>query len=74
MRIHVRLYATLADHAPPDGTLDQPVGATIADVIKTLDIAADAARLTFVNGRSKPHATTLSDGDELAIFPPVGGG
>ncbi len=48
-------------------------GPRIADVIATLGLPDDP-RVVFINGRHAPEDTVLSDGDRLAIFPPVAGG
>jgi molybdopterin converting factor small subunit len=39
-----------------------------------LGLPDDVVRVVFVNGRARPRDWALSDGDELGIFPPIGGG
>ena len=50
-----------------------PRGTTVADVIAQLGLP-DEPRVVFVNGRHAPDDAVLTDGDRLAIFPPVAGG
>jgi molybdopterin synthase sulfur carrier subunit len=77
--VHVRLFATLRRLHPdlPPGQsfpVALPEGATMADLIRALELPEEEVKLVFVNGRSRAQAHILSDGDEIGIFPPVGGG
>lgn len=77
--VQVKLFATLR-RARPDVPLGQPFpvelreGATTADLMRTLELPEEEVKLIFVNGRSREPDHVLSDGDEVGIFPPVGGG
>ncbi len=79
MRIKVKLFATLAECVsgveagePFDVALKQP--ATLADLIGHLGLPEDQTKLVFVNGRMENTDFLLSDGDEVGVFPPIGGG
>lgn len=79
MKVDVVLFATLAKYQP-DGaggrhprTFDLAEGATIGDVIAMLGLP-DEPRVIFVNSRHADEGDALSEGDRLAIFPPVAGG
>jgi len=79
MKVHVSLFATLSQYQP-DGKggrspreFDLSEGTTIAEVIESLHLP-DEPRVVFVNGRHAPDEHVLSDGERLAIFPPVAGG
>ena len=74
MHISVRLYASLREGHEAEEELEVPTGSTIASVIETLNVAANAVTLTFINGRHGSLETVLHDSDHLALFPPVGGG
>jgi molybdopterin converting factor small subunit len=37
-------------------------------------VPPDEVKRTFVNGLSKAPSHPLSDGDRVALFPPIGGG
>jgi sulfur-carrier protein len=79
MRIKVKLFATLTRVI--DGAkaglpmeIDLAEGATLNDLIKTLKLPTDQVKVTFVNGRSQDLSYVLHEGDEIGIFPPIGGG
>jgi molybdopterin synthase sulfur carrier subunit len=79
MRVHARLYAGLArlladveSGVPFEVKLAE--GATVGDLLLQLRLSQKTVKLTFVNGRSRPAEHLLEDGDEVGLFPPVGGG
>jgi molybdopterin converting factor subunit 1 len=81
MRVTVLLFAQLAEalHAR-EMMLDLEEGATVEDALGTLgDVHDTIAQLrdriaVAVNERYASLATALSDGDVLALIPPVSGG
>jgi sulfur carrier protein ThiS len=83
MRVVLRLHATLRDYLP-EGTdttgarLDLPEGATIPDALAKLAVPLSLAHIILINGRHvlKPDVPTrrLAEGDELVVFPAIGGG
>jgi molybdopterin synthase catalytic subunit len=81
MRIRVRLFAIQRELAGArEVALDLPDGAAIADAWTALVgrhpvLAPGRDSVRFArNGGYADAATTLADGDELAIIPPVSGG
>jgi sulfur-carrier protein len=74
MRIRVKCFATLADHTPADGFLDLQDGAAVAAMLPLLGLGASDIKLVFVNSRNSSLETILADGDQVGIFPAVGGG
>lgn len=78
MHVDVALFASLSGfHTQPGEsrtrTYELPEGTTIADVIALLGLPNEP-RIVFVAGRHAEESAVLSDGDRLAIFPPVAGG
>ena len=88
LKIRVKLYATLLQ-VLPQAVLDRhpqpiragspldielPDGSSLADVVDHLMLPREKVRVIFVNGRAKPLDYRLVSGDEIGIFPPVGGG
>ena len=76
MRVTVRLFAALREQA---GVRERPLersrGATVADVWPRLDLGEEPAGLLYALNREYVERTAaLSDGDELAVIPPVSGG
>lgn len=84
MKITFKLFATLTDHLPPDARrsnqvmLDVAPEATISQIIEPFGLPPRLVHLVLVNGRyiepDKRLSTTLSEGDVLAIWPPIAGG
>jgi molybdopterin converting factor subunit 1 len=82
MRVHVRLFAVLREHAGCDGIdLELDDGATVADALHSLQERASLAeplgRLPVVMAVNRDYAVptrTLTADDELALIPPVSGG
>jgi MoaE-MoaD fusion protein len=76
MHVTVRLFAALRERA---GTgrreLELPAGATAGDVFAALAIGEEPPGLAYaVNQEYSERSAALSDGDEIALIPPVSGG
>jgi molybdopterin synthase sulfur carrier subunit len=88
MKIYVKLYATLAASVPESISarqtgktrtgsrleLELPEGSTVADLMARLALPQDQVIVTFVNARARNPDYRLAPGDEVGIFPPIGGG
>jgi molybdopterin converting factor small subunit len=88
MKIRVKLFATLVRDIPepiraryPQGIragdlleIELPEQSTLADLVNYLSLPKEQVRVTFVNGRTRPFDYGLVSGDEVGVFPPVGGG
>lgn len=81
MKTKVLLFASFREKMGKDCIhLDLPDGAIAADVLHHVcpsQQEADAWRRVMrvaVNCRYVPYDTKLSDGDEIALIPPVAGG
>ena len=88
MKVSVKLFASLtktvsdtvlAQH--PEGIragipidVELPDNSTLADLVDILALPNEQVKVTFVNGRSRKLDYHLHSGDEIGIFPPVGGG
>jgi molybdopterin converting factor small subunit len=77
--VYVKLFATLRRYRPGLGIgeafpVELPEGATISDLIQELGLPENEVKLIFVNALFRELAHELADGDEVGIFPPVGGG
>ena len=79
IRIRVKLYATLAKyagvpmmHEPIE--VELPANATLTDLYDRLAIPPGEVKTSFVNSVMQSPDYTLSEGDQVGIFPPVGGG
>ncbi|MCS7281969.1 MAG: MoaD/ThiS family protein [Anaerolineae bacterium] len=79
MVVTVKLYATLRKFYPDLGVgegmrVELPEGATVGQLLNHLNLPPDVVRVAFVNGIARDENHPLSDGDEIGLFPPVGGG
>jgi len=84
MNVKLKLFATLSDYLPSETrkgnevALDVPADATVAQLIEQFHLPTKLVHLVLINGHFVPpdarigHA--LSDGDVLAIWPPIAGG
>jgi sulfur carrier protein ThiS len=88
LRVKLKLFASLAKRLSPM-FLDQypqglragspinmelPDNSSIADLLKHLGIDKEISLIIFVNGVSRNRDQKLFSGDQIGIFPPVGGG
>lgn len=79
MIVHVRLFATLRRHHPDLGIgeampVELPDGATVEQLVKRLRLPAAEIKVVFVNSVTQQGGHVLDDGDQVGIFPAVGGG
>ena len=77
MMVHVtlKLFATLSRFTPESAdSFPIAPGTSVKDLLEELGIPEDDVRLIFINGIKGHLTSTLTDGDRLGIFPPVGGG
>ena len=83
MRITVKLYATLGDYLPA-GSRNNRVDVEVAEaaavdaVLQPFSLPPRLTHLVLVNGVFVPPeeraSTLLSEGDTLAVWPPIAGG
>ncbi|NPV77367.1 MAG: MoaD/ThiS family protein [Anaerolineae bacterium] len=79
MKITVKLFATLRPYLGEgaSGTpvsVEIPPGATIGQLAELLKLPPGEVKICFVNGKICDLNHVLADGDEVGIFPPIGGG
>lgn len=80
MRVRLRLFASYAEaFGKAELPLDLPAGSTVADALAAVRADPAASRLppsplVAVNLRYSKPETELSEGDEIALIPPVAGG
>lgn len=79
MLVTVKLFASLARFSPgglPGTPFDISLSesATLQNVVDQLGIPSEETKVTFVNGLIRELDWDLKQGDEVGIFPPIGGG
>lgn len=77
MSVHItlKLFATLRKFLPPEADRF-PIarGTCVRDLIAGLNIPEEKAKLIFINGVKSDLDRRLKGGEQVGIFPPVGGG
>ncbi len=79
MRVRVKLYATLRRYretAQPGTPFEVELsdGAALGDLVAQLELPREEVKVAFVNGRARTMDWPLRPGDQVGIFPPIGGG
>ena len=79
IQLSLRAYAGLRHYLPgvPLGgsrVVHLPPGSTVGRLLELAGIPGDQVKTCFVNGIHAELGRVLEAGDEVAVFPPVGGG
>jgi sulfur carrier protein ThiS len=74
MQLTVKLFAYFRDNRFKEQLADYPEGTTVADIIRSLGIKPDEVGVTMINSRHCTLEQVPAPGDQLAIFPMIGGG
>mgnify|MGYP005848524891 CR=1 FL=1 len=83
MRVRVRRHDTSWEGVPGGAPgrwsegrqeVDLPDGATVADLVRLLQVDERLVCLVAVNGRAVGQTATLADGDAVDLIPPITGG
>ncbi|HVP79827.1 MAG TPA: hypothetical protein VMV04_18235 [Thermodesulfobacteriota bacterium] len=78
MQVRVKLYASLSRHygkaAGVPFEINLPESASIVDLVNRLKLPKEEVKVFFVRGRARPIDWPLEQGDEVGIFPLLGGG
>ena len=83
VRVTVKLYASLVDYLPAEARnyqvdMEFPMPMSLSGVVSRLNLPEERIHLVLLNGvYVEPEArggTTVSDGDAVAIWPPIAGG
>jgi len=74
MKVKVKLFATLQKDRFKMRELEFDESITVAEVCRKLGIPRKKVSIIFVNNTHAGHDRPLEEGDELALFPPIGGG
>jgi molybdopterin synthase sulfur carrier subunit len=79
IRVDVKLFATLRRQFPDLGIgeslkVQLADGATVEGLVQKLRLPRERVRIIVVNNTIQRGDSALSDGDEVGLFPAVGGG
>jgi sulfur carrier protein ThiS len=77
IKIHLQLYSILREKLPPESkgraVLKFNDGATLADLLKELDITRKVV-ISFNDEHESDLSRRLKDGDQIKIFSSISGG
>jgi molybdopterin converting factor small subunit len=74
LKITVKLFATFRQGRQKIMDMELPGGTTPQDIINHLRIDKSEVAILLINGRDGHFDRNLTEGDLVALFPPVGGG
>lgn len=74
MQLTVKLFAFFRDNRFKEKLADYPEGTTVEDIIRSLGIPPEEVGVTMINSRHCTLQQNPTAGDQLAIFPMIGGG
>ena len=74
MKAKIKLFATLRNGRFDISEMDLTEGTSIQDLIDHLGIEKKDAAILFINGVHAELNSVINEGDDVAIFTPVGGG
>jgi molybdopterin converting factor small subunit len=75
-RVKLNLYATFRAHiaGKPSVELEIEPGVTVGEVLDRVGVPRHEARILLVNSRAAALTDKLSGGEQIAVFPAIGGG
>lgn len=74
MKIRVKLFAQFRKNRFKENEIEVSEDTSVSDILKLLEIDEKEAGIIFVNGRHFENKPVLENGDQVSIFPVVGGG
>lgn len=73
--VTVRLFGGLDARAGSDSVVQaEPSAGSVGDLVAGLGLPAAAIGLILLNGLHATLSSSLQAGDEVSLFPPIGGG
>jgi molybdopterin synthase sulfur carrier subunit len=75
-RVKLNLYAALRAYlgGKPSVELEIEPGQTIGGLLDGLGVPREQTRILFVNGRAASLSDKLTGGEQIGVFPAIGGG
>lgn len=74
MKIRVKLFAQFRKNRFKEKEMEVSKDTSVFDILKILGIDEKEAGIIFVNGRHFENKPRLEEGDNVSVFPVVGGG
>jgi len=74
MQLNVKLFAYFRDNRFKQKLMDFPAGTTVEEIVNALEIPLAEVGVIMLNSRHCEMYRAPAEGDQLAIFPAIGGG
>jgi molybdopterin synthase sulfur carrier subunit len=74
MKLEIKLFASLQKFMPNAEKVPLDDNCTVLDLLKKIGINPSEVAIILVNGQHVELDQTLSEGETVAIFPPIAGG
>lgn len=74
MNVKVKLFATLRKNRFDEKKIVVMDSSSILELMNNIGVNPDDVAIIFVNGRHGNNSIILHEGDDVAFFPPIGGG
>lgn len=74
MQLTVKLFAYFRDNRFIQQGMEFPDDTTVEEIIRSLSIDPEEVGVTMINSRHCTLGQIPAEGDQLAIFPAIGGG
>jgi len=74
MQLTVKLFAYFRDNRFKQQQMEYPAGTTVEDIILSLGLPMAEVGVTMINSRHCELTQAPTEGDQVAIFPAIGGG
>lgn len=74
MQLTVKLFAYFRDNRFKTRPMEFPAGTTVEEIIRAVGVPLDEVGVTMINSRHCELQQAVAEGDQLAIFPAIGGG
>ena len=77
MNLEIKLFGFLRKYSPGSEdafSMDIPDGSKVKDIISTLKVPDNEARIVIINGKHAVEDATLMANDEVILMTPIEGG
>ncbi len=74
MKVKVKLFATLRQDRFAEQEFDVESGIDVDFMLKKFNLKHEEVPIIFINGRHADFDSVLKENDDIAFFPPIGGG
>nr|WP_321468678.1 MoaD/ThiS family protein [uncultured Desulfobulbus sp.] len=74
MQLTVKLFAYFRDNRFKQQLMEFPADTSVEDIIRAVGVPLDEVGVTMINSRHCELSQLPQEGDQVAIFPAIGGG